>query len=166
MATSAPMPTTPADPFAMGYCELKQTKGGAATTQKTGGGIMSVGSKHWMPAALKASGAGKLAEVLLINCGKAPLVSLVPSAKGTEQTIPMTPGTYGIKPSMSAGPTDFTPLVGGNPTKPGKLVLTAFSTAEVAGTFDFETTQDGTPVRFEGKFQFKCPQPGNGICTK
>lgn len=71
----------------------------------------------------------------------------------------MKPATYAIAAMAKAG--QFTVLgpdfVGGN----GELVIAAWDTAHVAGSF--ELTAGGK--KYVGTFDIDCPQPGNGVGT-
>ncbi len=145
---AAPEPVAPAPPAAdTGFCEYT-VDGGAPN--RGGGGIMNVQSKHWI------SDKGKdFASALLINCGSGKQINI---GHGGE-VLPLGPATYKIvrmvedKAAFGVIGPDF--LSG-----EGELVLTAFDTAHVAGSFDFKAGGKS----YKGTFDLKCPQPGNGIC--
>lgn len=149
---SAPPPTAPADPYAQGYCEYT-IDGGAPN--KGGGGLNNVLSVHWMAADQKGR---SLATPLLINCGKGGQINLMSHADSTAAAIPFGPKKYAIGKTNKLD--EFAVLGPNFMGGMGELDVTAWDRAHIAGTFQFEAQGK----KYAGKFDIKCPFPGNGIC--
>jgi len=144
--TTSPAP--PPDPFARGSCEYTVDGG---ETRKGGGGISNVMSTHWMPPRQPGR---SIAVPLLINCGPAGN-QLSISTDGDTTAVPMGPKKYPI----GAGK-DFTAMGLDFMSGDGSLDITAWDTTHVAGTFEISAKGK----TYKGAFDFKCPQPGNGVC--
>lgn len=161
-STATASSPAPSDPYALGFCEVKTTRDGVTTTQRTGGGVMNVTSTYWMrPEEVERARRLKLAQVLLLNCGQKPLVSLSQSTSSTESQIPMRPGRYPIVESRDAKPGSFVPqLLGARLKGPGEIVISAWDASGIKGSFTYSTTTEA----HQATFDLRCPQPGNGMC--
>jgi len=145
-ASAAPAAAAPVDPFAMGSCEYTIDGG---EPLKGGGGISNVMSIHWMAANQPGR---SIAGPLLINCGPAGK-QLNLSADDT--SIAMAPKKYEIGTGKA-----FSVMGPGLAAAKGEIDISAWDKAHVTGTFTIE----GDGKKVAGKFDIKCPQPGNGIC--
>lgn len=147
-APEAP-PAPPADPFAGGFCEYSIDGG---EVLKGGGGLNNVQSRHW----LTDEQGKKLAAPLLINCGPAgKQVNIITN----DATLTLGAGKFKIT-KIGDGPKEFAVLAADFLSGVGEIELTAFDDQHVAGTFSFT----GAGKVHAGKFDLKCPFPGNGLC--
>ncbi|MBL8921346.1 MAG: hypothetical protein JNJ54_20975 [Myxococcaceae bacterium] len=136
------------------FCEY--TVEGEATNRGSGG-PSNVMSLHWMgPTQVGRS----IATPLLINCGAGAQLNIDTVGRSSVDDVKMAPGRYAIdtkKPKKGA----FGVRGSGFFSAEGELVISAWDTAHVAGTFSFKTN---TGKRYTGAFDLRCPYAGNGVC--
>lgn len=126
-------------------------------TNRGPGGLSNVMSLHWMA----PNQAGRsIATPLLINCGTGAMLNFDTVGKSSIDDVKMAPGRYAIdtkKPKKGA----FGVRGSGFFSAEGELIISAWDTAHVAGTFSFKTN---TGKRYTGRFDLRCPYAGNGVC--
>lgn len=136
-----------------GFCEY--TVDGAAP-QRGGGGPANIMSIHWMDATQPGR---QVATPLLINCGPAGAqLNFDTVGKSTPDDVRLGPAKYpvGGKPKAGAFGVRGRDFFGSGE---GELVISAWDTKHVAGSFTF--TAKGK--RYAGRFDLKCPYK-NRIC--
>lgn len=147
-------PASVASPEALGFCEYT-VEGGEPN--RGGGGRNNVASMHWMTA--DQPGRSVVGQ-LLLNCGKAPQVSLSPH--NLEDPVPMAPGKYTIDKTGAKG--TFSLIGGGALAEPGEIDITAWDASHVAGTFRFKAEREGGVKQITGRFDLRCPYGTTAAC--